>query len=504
MGIQRTYQRRVPLMLGVRPKRSLYDPVRNPPALAVGRFDDLNPSTYQPDVLVVGGGTAALCAAISARAAGASVLLLEQAPKGLRGGNTRHSRNVRVMHAAPTPLSAGLYTEQEFCADLVRVTGGTTDATLMRVLVRRSEQITEWLADAGAHFQPVSSGVLPLSRKTVFLLGGGKALLNALYARAEQLGVEICYDTEAHDPLIEQGRLAQIRLRQGAQTWTLHPRATVLCCGGTQANRHWLRTHWGAAADGFVNRGTPFATGEVLEALLRQGVQPVGDPKTAYLVAVDARSPADDGGIVTRIRCMPAGVVVDASGQRFDDEGGDTASTRYSLWGQRLVGRPGQIAYLILDARGMRTAPPALYPPIAAASITALATELGIAPAVLEATLARYNTAVEPPTEDADPDGWHTRDLDPPKSRHARPLSEPPFAAYPMRPGITFTYQGLGVDAQTRVRLCDGGTVENLFAAGMIMAPNIIPRGYVSGLAMSIGIVFGRIAGEEAARYAQR
>lgn len=481
-----------------------HDPAQNPSALAVGRFDDLNPSTHQPDVLVIGGGTAALCAAISARTAGVSVLLLECAPKGLRGGNTRHSRNVRVMHESTTPLSAGVYPEQEFCSDLSRASGGTADAALRRVLVRRSAETADWLTNMGAHLQPVSSGVLPMSRKTLFLLGGGKAMLNALYARAERLGVEIRYEAEARDPLIRQGRLEQISVRQGADMQTLRPGATVLCCGGAQANRDWLRAHWGEAADGFVNRGTPFATGEVLQSLLRQGVQPVGDPKTAYLVAVDARSPADDGGIVTRIRCMPAGIVVDAHGQRFHDEGGDSASTRYALWGQRLVGRPGQIAYLILDARAMRTAPPALYAPIVAASIAELATELEIAPASLEVTLARYNAAVQPPIENDDPDGWHTRDLDPPKSRHARPLTEPPFAAYPMRPGITFTYQGLGVDEQARVRLCDGTAMENLFAAGMIMAPNIIPRGYVSGLAMSIGVAFGRIAGEEAARYVQR
>lgn len=455
----------------------------------------------RPDVLVIGGGTAALCAAISARRTGVSVLLLEQAPRWLRGGNTRHSRNFRFRHASPTPLATGLYPEDEFRADLCRATGSLTDPALARLLIERSAETTDWLAGAGVQFQPTASGVLPPSRKTAFLLGGGMAMLNALYATAERIGVAIRYDSGVQDLRIEQGRLVQAQCQQGAETWTLTPRAAIVCCGGSQANRDWLRAQWGDVADGFINRGTPFASGEVLESLLHQGAQPVGDPRNLYLVAVDARSPADDGGIVTRIRCMPAGIVVDTRGQRIHDEGGDTASTRYAVWGQRLAGCPGQIAYLILDAKGMRESPPSLYPPILSERIQDLAMALDIPPDSLTTTVARYNAAVRPPAADDDPTGWHTEGLIPPKSRHARPLTEPPFGAYPMRPGVTFTYHGVGVDAATRVRLGDGRVVANLFAAGMIMAPNLIGRGYISGLALTIGIVFGRIAGEEAARH---
>jgi tricarballylate dehydrogenase len=464
----------------------------------------LSTAPADPDVLVIGGGTAALCAAISARRDGASVLLLEQAPKWLRGGNTRHSRNLRIMHEQATALSTGVYPEQELWSDLRRATGGTTDPVLGRLLVRRSAEATDWLAGAGVHFQPIASGVLPPSRKTAFLLGGGTAMLNALYATAERVGVVIRYASEVGDLQIHQGRLESVQCRQGSVSRSLGPRAVVACCGGHQANRDWLRAHWGEAADGFINRGTPFASGSVLSAMLRQGAAPVGDPGRAYLVAVDARSPPDDGGIVTRVRCMPAGIVVDTTGRRLHDEGGDTASTRYALWGQRLADCPGQIAYLILDARGVATAPPSLYPPIAAEDIQGLAARLAMAPGALAETLARYNAAVRPSNGDADDAGWHTAGLDPPKSHHALPLTEPPFAAYPMRPGITFTYHGVRVDAQTRVRRNDGGAIENLFAAGMIMAPNIMGRGYLSGLAMTIGIVFGRIAGEEAARHARR
>ncbi|MFD2111938.1 FAD-dependent tricarballylate dehydrogenase TcuA [Thiorhodococcus fuscus] len=457
---------------------------------------------HRPDVLIIGGGTAALCAAIAARRSGASVLLAEAAPRTLRGGNTRHSRNLRFMHETSTPLSSGVYPEQDFRSDLDRATGASGDAALAQLLVRASADVTDWLTEAGVHFQPTAGGVLPVSRRTAFLLGGGMSMLNALYATAERLGVEIRYGCAVGDLRIGRQRLEQVQLQEdGASRW-IEPRASVACCGGAQANRDWLCRHWGEAADGFLNRGTPFATGSVLESLFDQGARRVGDPTTAYLVAVDARSPADDGGIVTRIRCMPSGIVVDRDGRRFRDEGGDTASTRYAVWGQRLAHCPAQIAYLILDARALRSAPPSLYPPIQADSLASLAERLELPPSVLAATLADYNAATEPGKEDQDPVGWHTRDLDPPKTAYALPLTEPPFAAYPMRPGITFTYEGVAVDESARVLREDGQAIPNLFAAGMIMAPNIVPRGYVSGLALTIGIVFGRIAGMEAARHA--
>ncbi|WP_246172946.1 FAD-dependent tricarballylate dehydrogenase TcuA [Thermochromatium tepidum] len=451
---------------------------------------------------MIGGGAAALCAAITARRAGCSVLLAEQAPKPLRGGNTRHARNLRLSHDAPTAFTPGAYPASEFWSDLVRATEGRADPVLGPLFVARSAEIEDWLIESGVPLQPIAGGELPESRRTAFLLGGGKTLLNRLYTLAEQLGVEIRYGCEIRDPVIESGRLVAVMASLGGASYPLRPRTLIACCGGAQANRDWLRRHWGAAAAGFINRGTPFADGKLLEDLLRQGVQPVGDPRGAYLVAVDARSPPEDGGIVTRVRAMPEGIVVDAHGCRRHDEGGDTASTRYALWGRRLADWPDQIGYLILDARGLRAAPPALYPPILADGLAELASRLGIEATRLQATVAAYNAAVRPPN--AAHDDWHTVGLDPPKTSRAHPLTEPPFAAYPMRPGITFTYQGVAVDERARVRLSTGGVVENLFAAGMIMAPNLMPRGYVSGLALSIGIVFGRLAGAEAARHVRR
>ncbi len=454
--------------------------------------------SMHPEILVIGGGAAALAASIEARRAGCSVMLAERAPWHLRGGNARHARNLRLAHLAPNPFSPGVYPPAEFWSDLKRATQGTADPILGQMLVERSLELTEWLLAAGVPLQPVRDHLLPESRRTVFLLGGGKTLLNRLYALAERLGVLIRLETEIIGPKIAGGRLEELIGRCRTELQRLRPRAVIVCCGGFQANRVWLRRHWGQAADGLINRGSPLITGELLADLLAQGAQAIGDPREAYLVAVDARSPPDDGGIVTRIRGIPEGIAVDREGQRREDEGGNTASTRYALWGRRLADWPGQIGYLILDARGFRAAPPALYPPMSAPTPRQLALRLGIDPQAFSRTLDAYNAAVQP-TETGD--DWQTQGLIPPKTHRAYPLLEPPFHAYPMRPGMTFTYQGLAVGPDTRVRLAGGGALENLFAAGMTMAPNLMPQGYLSGLALTISLVFGRIAGIEAARY---
>jgi tricarballylate dehydrogenase len=324
--------------------------------------------------------------------------------------------------------------------------------------------------------------------------------MRALADRALALGVAITPSCGVH-ALVRRGRRVTAAVTEDG---TLSAGASVLACGGAHADPVWLARHWGEAAAGFVNRGTPHVRGELVHWLLAEGAAAAGDPAGLYLVAVDARSPASDGGIVTRIRGMPLGIVVDRHGRRRHDEGADTASTRYSRWGQRLAAYPAQTGWLVLDAAGLRAAPAALYPPIQAASVDALAVAAGLDAAGLAATLAAYNASARPGADPDDAAGWYTAGLDPPKSAHARPIVEPPFAAHPMRPGVTFAHHGIAVDARTRVAWADGGHLDNAFAAGMIMAANLIPRGYVSGLAVSISLVFGRIAGREAARAAGR
>lgn len=448
------------------------------------------------DVLVVGGGNAALCAAIAARRLGASVLMMERAPKEMRGGNARHSRNMRVMHEAPTSLMPGAYVEDDFWSDLRPVTGDDTDEALGRLLIRESAGIVEWMAANGVRFQETGDGILPPSCKTAFFLGGGMALVNALYATARRLGVEILYDTDVRALSLEDGRVREVALARDGVEASVRARAVVVCSGGFQANFDWIREAWGDRAAHCLVRGTPFAMGSVLRSLLDQGVAPAGDPAHAHIVAVDGRSPTFDGGIVTRLDSIPFGIVVDRHGKRFHDEGADVGPTRYALWGERVAALPGCIAHSIFDAEIEGNFKPSIYPAIRADSVGALAVALGINPAALEATVQDFNAAIRDATRP-------TEGVTPPKSRLALPLAAPPFGAYPVRPGITSTGLGVRVDERARVLMADGRPSENLFAAGVIMSPNIL-RGdkYLAGTAMTIGAVFGRIAGREAARHA--
>ena len=455
------------------------------------------------DVLVVGGGSAALCAAIAARRSGASVRMVEQAPVALRGGNTRHARNFRLMHDRPSWYVPDAYGEDAFFKDLLRVTHGATDERLARVLIRGSATIAAWLDGNGVRLQDPASGVMPYSRRTAFFLGGGKAMINALYATAAKLGVTVGYDSEVVELSFDDDRDCQADIIHGGSTERVLARTLVLCSGGHQANLNWLRASFGAAADGFMIRGTPYVTGSVLRLLLDAGVRPVGDPSRCHMVAVDARGPKFDGGIVTRITAIPHGIVVDRDGKRFHDEGEDARKTHYARWGARIADCPDQIAYLIMDAKGLTRALPTALPPIQAGSIPALASELELDPGALEATIREFNAATGG-TDDMPLTERCTSGLIPPKSHGAVALAVPPFVAYPLRPGVTFTHFGVAVDEHLRVLRKDGGPASNVFAAGMIMAANVLGDGYLAGLGVALSTVFGRLAGEEAARQAGR
>src|SRR5467141_618593 len=292
--------------------------------------------TRKFDVLVIGGGNAALCAAISARRTGASVLVLEGAPKFYRGGNTRHTRNMRCAHDSATEILTGPYTEDEFWEDLKRVTQGHTDEELARHMIAESKEMLTWIVDQGVCFQPSLGGTLSLGRTNSFFLGGGRAMLNALYLTAEQLGVEILYDAEVLDLQIDNGMFLSADLKRGDRRENVTALTLVAAAGGFEANIEWLKEYWGEAADNFLIRGTPYNRGSILKMLLAKGVQDIGDPKQCHAVAIDARAPKFDGGIITRHDSVVFGIVVNKQATRFYDEGEDIWPKRYAIWG-RLV-----------------------------------------------------------------------------------------------------------------------------------------------------------------------
>lgn len=455
------------------------------------------------DIAIIGGGNAALCAAMVAARAGARVLILETAPKPYRGGNSRHTRNFRCMHTAPLGPLTGSYDEEEYLADLLKVTGGKTDEDLARLAIRTSEECLPWMEEHGVRFQPSLSGTLSLGRTNAFFMGGGKSLVNAYYRTAEALGVTALYEAHVTHLELDRSRIAWVDYTHQGQSHRITPKAVIVAAGGFQADTDWLTRAWGPAAQNFLIRGTPYNRGIVLGDLLDQGVDSVGDPTQCHAVAIDGRAPKFDGGIVTRLDCVPFSIVVNKNAERFYDEGEDVWPKRYAIWGRLVAAQPDQVGYAIIDAKARELFMPSVFPPLQADTLEELAALMELPPEKLRATVDTYNAAC------GDTSGFHPTELDgvatsgltPAKTNWARPITDPPFYGYSLRTGVTFTYLGLKVDARAQCS-AQGTKIENLWAAGETMAGSILGQGYLAGFGMTIGTVFGRIAGQKAATYA--
>jgi tricarballylate dehydrogenase len=471
-------------------------------AVAGDMKDEIRGET-RVDVLVIGGGNAALCAAISARRKGASVLVVEASSKFYRGGNTRHTRNLRCAHDEGNEILTGPYPQEEFMDDLLRVTGGETDMELAEFTIAQSKELWDWMNEAGVRFQKPLGGTLNLGRTNAFFLGGGRAMLNALYDAAERLGVEVRYDTAATELDIEDGFFRSAVVEGPDGRHRIHARAVVTAAGGFESNIEWLEEYWGERARNFLIRGTRNNRGSVLRMLLDAGVEQVGDPTQCHAVAIDARSPQYDGGIVTRLDCVVFGIVMNNLCERFYDEGEDFWPKRYAIWGRLVADQPDQIAYIVFDSKAMGLFMPSVYPAIEAETLAELAEKLELDPQKFERTVLEFNASVVDGTFDSNVlDDCRTEGLTPPKSHWARRVDTAPFYAYPVRPGITFTYLGTRVNREARMLMQDGKPSANLYAAGEIMAGNVLGKGYLAGIGMTIGAVFGRVAGQEAARHA--
>jgi tricarballylate dehydrogenase len=301
-----------------------------------------------------------------------------------------------------------------------------------------------------------------------------------------------------------EGHFSSATVECGGVRSEIRATAVVAAAGGFESNLEWLREAWGPPADNFIIRGTPYNMGRVLKVLLAKGAKQVSDATQGHCVAIDARSPKFDGGIITRVDAVSLGIVVNRNAQRFYDEGEDFWPKRYAIWGRLVAAQPDQIGYSIIDAKSMGKFMPPVFPPEKAHSIRELAGKLGLDADALERTVAEFNAAVRTGTFDHTvQDDCRTVGITPAKTHWARAIDVPPFYAYPLRPGITFTYLGVATDARARMMLADGKPAANIFAAGEIMAGNILGKGYLAGIGMAIGTTFGRIAGEEAARHAR-
>ena len=458
------------------------------------------------DVIVVGGGNAALCSALMAREAGASVLVLEASPKEWRGGNSQHTRNLRCMHDGPQDVLVDSYTEEEYWQDLLKVTGGITNEKLARMVIRESSSCRDWMRKHGVRFQPPLSGTLHVARTNAFFMGGGKALMNAYYQSAEKLGIDILYDSPVDDLEIKDGKF--IAAKVGDKRYAGN--ACVLGCGGFESDREWLREAWGQnergewPADNFLIRGTRYNMGVVLKVMMRVGADTMGDPTQAHCVAIDARSPLYDGGICTRIDCVSLGIVVNREAKRFYDEGEDFWPKRYALWGRLVALQPGQIAYSIIDAKAVGRFMPPVFTGVQADTLPELAAKLELDVDTFMETVNTFNASCRLGTFDHNiQDDCYTEGITPAKTHWARPLDTGPFFGYAVRPGVTFTYFGLATDEKASI-FFDGKASPNMYAAGEINAGNVLGKGYTAGVGMSIGTAFGRIAGTQAAAAAKK
>ena len=381
------------------------------------------------------------------------------------------------------------------------MTAGKTNERLARMTIDESAHIERWMRDRGVRFQPALGGTLSLGRTNPFFLGGGKALLNALYARAETLGVRIHYDTEVKSLELADCHVSAAHLVHRGFDTTIRIRGLVAAAGGFQANLDWLEEAWGPAAPE-LHRGAVRAMprARCCASCWITEWPPWPRADQCHAIALDARAPKFDAGIVSRVDSVPFSIMVNRHAERFYDEGEDFWPKRYAIWGRLIAKQPDQIAYSIVDAKALELFMPSLFPPEQSDTIAGLAEKLGLDAQALTRTVSDYNAACTGGDFDTKVhDGCRTQGLTPDKSNWARPIDQPPFYAWPMVPGITFTYMGVTVDETARVHMADGRPAANVWAAGEIMAGNVLGQGYLAGIGITIGAVFGRKAGEAAA-----
>ncbi len=456
------------------------------------------------DLVVVGGGNAALNAVMSAKenAPSKKILMIERAPRDFRGGNSKYTRSIRYVHDHDN-FSSGPYTKEEYVADVMKINKGESNADLLNLIVDGSKGMPNWMMKHKIILKHAVKGAFHYNTANAFILGGGKQLLNTYYDLVEKLGVQVVYDTMVNDITRNENSTMNLHVESGGNAFNIEAEKLVVASGGFEANMDYLREAYGDRANNIVVRGAKYNTGIPLKALYRMGASSVGKPDQAHWTAVDARAPKFDGGFVTRIDLIPLGIVVNKFAKRFYDEGEDLWTKRYVLWGHLARDQPDQIIYVIIDSKMMGETLIPMYQGIKANTIEELAKKVNLDPSALRGTVEEFNSHV---TEDvkydlSKLDGKRTNGLNPDKSNWARKLDKPPFYVWPMLPGITFTFQSVRVDTQTRVLDQNNKPIENVYGAGELTSGNIYGRGYVGGTGLVIGTVTGMTAGKEAVKH---
>ena len=487
------------------------------------------------DVIVVGGGNAALCAALSARERDARVLVLERAPEEQRGGNTAYTGGgFRMVHAGVETVRSvvpdlsegetantdfGHYTVEQYLDDLGRVTQWYCDPDLAETLVRRSTETVQWLHGRGVRFVPrfgryafKHEGRFKFFGGTVVeAAGGGRGLVQAQYAAAAKHGIEIRYGARAIGLLRERGAVRGVHIEVDGAEQTLRAGAIVLGCGGFEANREWRTRYLGPGWDMAKVRGTRYNTGDGIRMALDIGAQPHGQWSGCHSVSWE-RYAADFGEIdrpVTASRNgYPFSIMVNALGKRFVDEGADFRNYTYAKYGRAVLEQPGNYAWHVFDgqvehllheeyrSRGATK--------VQAQTLEELAARMeDVDAAGFLRTVREYNAAIgrDVPFNPNVKDGRATHGLEIEKSNWALALEQPPYSAYAVTCGITFTFGGLKIDPSTHVLDIADQPIAGLYAAGELVG-GLFYFNYPGSSGLMAGSVFGRIAGREAAMHA--
>jgi tricarballylate dehydrogenase len=489
----------------------------------------------EPDVIVVGAGNAALCAALAAAEAGAKVLVLERAPEAESGGNSRFTAGAfRCVYDGVDDLRAlmpdltdaevaaadfGTYTEAQFFDDMGRITEYRTDPELCELLVTRSRATMRWMQGRGVRFMPiwgrqayrVDGRFKFWGGLTVEAWGGGPGLVDGLYRIARAADVEIEFGASVTGLIADDDGVHGVVVRQDGRRRQVRGKAVVLACGGFESNTEWRTRYLGPGWDLAKVRGTRFNTGEGLRMALEIGAASAGNWSGCHAVGWDRNAP-EFGDLAVgdgfQKHSYPLGVLINANGERFVDEGADFRNYTYAKYGRAILAQPGQFAWQVFDAK----VAPMLRDEyrikratrVRADTLEDLCGKLEDvnADAAL-ATLRAFNAAVKTdvPFDPNVKDGRGAVGLAVPKSNWANPLDAPPFEAWAVTCGVTFTFGGLKIDRQARVIDAEGAPLVGLYAAGELVG-GLFYNNYPGGSGLMAGAVFGKIAGESAGAFA--
>ena len=483
------------------------------------------------DVIVVGGGNAALCAALSAKESGASVLVLERAGEEESGGNSRFTAGLmRIAYDGVDDLRPlidlsedevarsdfGAYTEEQFFDDMARVTEYRCDPDLTEILVKRSHATVMWMRQKGVRFTAawgrqafnVGGKFKFWGGLTLEAVGGGPGLVDSLSQIAKKEGVEIWYNARAVSLMADDDGVRGVVVRKNRKTFEVKGKAVVLAAGGFQANTEWRTRYLGPGWELAKVRGTRFNTGDAIRMALDIGAAPHGNWSGCHAVAWDRNAP-ETGDLAVgdgfQKHSYPWGVYINAEGKRFVDEGADFRNYTYAKYGRVILQQPRQFAWQIFDGKVKQQLRDEYrirqVTKVTADTLEALVSKLDDTDQTTALdTLRKYNDAVQ--TQIAfNPnvkDGRCTKGLEVNKSNWANTLDTAPFEAYAVTCGITFSFGGLKIDTRGQVISSDGEPISGLFAAGELVG-GIFWFNYPGGSGLTNGSVFGRIAGVNAA-----